>query len=498
MTSPKNLQNSLILADPQKLQEEIRKEKARRTMADFALYTDERYEMNWHHRVLCQYLDDFAQEKKRRIMVFMPPRTGKSELVSRKLPAFLLGKNPDCEIIASSYSADLAQKMNRDVQRIIDSEVYRKVFPQTTLYGKNIRSTAQGSYLRNSDIFEVVNHRGAYRGAGVGGGITGMGANYIIIDDPIKNKEEAKSATIREKLWDWYTSTLYTRLEGRGSLLVTLTRWHEDDLAGRLLEQMKKDKLADQWDILTLPAICEEENRHPLDIREEGEPLWENKFSRKVLANIRANVGIYDWTAMYQQRPQPADGTIFQREWFNKRYRELPSGATLIQTWDLPFKNSEASAKCAGIVMARKGAELFVFDCINEKMDFTTSVSAIKNMTAKHPKARAKVIEDKANGPAIINFLQKDIAGMVPFSPRGSKEDRALSVAPYFEAGNVYFPESAPWVGDLVEDLVKFPSGVYKDTVDALVQGILYLMDKPTPLSLGDGAILGKENMWDL
>ncbi|MFI3254442.1 MAG: phage terminase large subunit [Eubacteriales bacterium] len=484
-----------LLAQPDLLNK-IQREKARRSLSQFALYTDSHYVLNWHHTLLCQYLDDFVEKRRKRIMVFMPPRHGKSELVSRKLPAYLFGKNPDCEVIAASYSADLASKMNRDVQRIIDSEKYRDVFPNSTLFGKNIRSVANGSYLRNSDVFEIVNHRGSYRGAGVGGGITGMGGDYIIIDDPIKNKEEAKSATQRQNLWDWYTSTLYTRLEGGGSLLLTLTRWHEDDLAGRLLEQMKKDKVADQWDILMLPAICEDENKHPQDPRAEGEALWEEKYNHQELATIKANIGTYDWSAMYQQHPRSADGTIFQREWFNKRYRLLPHDVTLIQTWDLPFKNSEASAKCAGLVMGRRGAEIFIYDCINEKMDFPTSVAAIKNMTAKHPQARAKVIEDKANGPAIIDFLKRDVPGMVAFSPRGSKEDRALSVAPYFEAGNVYFPETAPWVAELVEDLVKFPSGVYKDTVDALVQGILYLMDKPKAFTIGAGAILEKSSDW--
>lgn len=190
------------------------------------------------------------------------------------------------------------------------------------------------------------------------------------------------------------------------------------------------------------------------------------------------------------------DGNLFEREWMNQRYSLLPSGCQIIQTWDLPFKASEASAKCAGLVMAKKGAEIFIVDCINEKMDFVTSVAAIKNMTAKHPEARAKVIEDKANGPAIMSYLKKDVAGMVAYNPKGSKEDRALSVAPYFEAGNVYFPENAPWVMDLIDDLVKFPSGTYKDTVDATVQGILYMMDKPRT-QLGSSSVLTKENYWN-
>jgi hypothetical protein len=257
----------------------IRLHLARRCLAYFATYTDDRYRMNWHHRVLCDLLDQFVAQDLRRLMVFMPPRHGKSELVSRKLPAFIFGRNPDAQIIATSYSADLAQRMNRDVQRIVDSPAYTEVFPGTALYGKNIRTVAGGSYLRNSDIFEIVNHRGTYRGAGVGGGITGMGGDYIIIDDPIKNREEANSLTYRDRLWDWYTSTLYTRQEKDAAILLTTTRWHEDDLAGRLLELARTEPGADQWEILNLPALCEDESKHPLDERDENVALWHDKYT---------------------------------------------------------------------------------------------------------------------------------------------------------------------------------------------------------------------------
>jgi predicted phage terminase large subunit-like protein len=262
---------------------------------------------------------------------------------------------------------------------------------------------------------------------------------------------------------------------------------------------MKRDPQADQWDILSLPAIAEDTPAHPLDPRSPGEALWEGKYSINALSTIKATIGTYDWSAMYQQSPQPAGGAIFKREWMNKRYKALPAGAKIIQSWDLPFKASASSAKCAGIVMARKGAELFFCDCVNDKMEFNDTVTAIKSLTAKWPKARGKVIEDKANGPAIVNFLEKDVPGMIRFNPHGSKEDRALSVTPYFEAGNVYFPEQSadnPWVGALIDDLIKFPGGTYKDTVDATVQAILYLMDKaPTSLGTGD-AILRRQSYW--
>ncbi len=492
---PMNLQGISNNKTLRFIAEEARRELARRSMAEFSLYTDESYRMNWHHKLICDTLDQWVNKDIRRLMIFTAPRHGKSELVSRKLPAYIFGKNPDTSIISASYAADLASRMNRDVQRIIDSERYAELYPDTRLYGKNIRSVAQGTALRNSDIFEIVGHKGVYRSAGVGGGITGMGGEYIIIDDPVKNREEANSATYREKLWDWFTSTLYTRLEKNGCILLTLTRWHEDDLAGRLLEKMKEPG-GEQWTVITLPAVCEDPPAI-YDRRKPGEALWPAKYDERALGDIKATIGSYDWAALYQQRPQPAAGAIFRREWMKNTYRQLPRLSMTIQSWDLPFVKSENSAKCACLVMGRTGAQIYIIDLLNDKMEFTENVSAMRTITAKHPTARAKVVENKANGPALVSLLKKEIPGIVEFEPKGSKEERALSVTPYFEAGNIIFPDPsiAPWVHDLIEDLIAFPSGKYKDTVDALVQGILYLMDKPG--SSGPPADqLRKESYW--
>lgn len=469
---------------------EAKKELARRSMADFTLYIDTSYQMNWHHRLICEKLDKWVNKEIRRLMIFTAPRHGKSELVSRKLPAYIFGKNPDTSVISASYSADLSSRMNRDVQRIIDSEKYMEIFPDTRLSGMGKHQG--GTYQRNSDIFEIVDHKGVYRSAGVGGGITGMGGEYIIIDDPVKNRQEANSETHRESLWDWYTSTLYTRLEKDGCLLVTLTRWHEDDLAGRLLERMKQGD-GEQWTIISLPAVCEEPPA-PYDIRKPGEALWVDKYNAEALANIKATVGTYDWSALYQQRPQPADGTIFKREWFSKTYSKLPYLGMQIQSWDLPFVKSAGSAECACIIMGRSGADIYIIDVLHDKMEFTENVAAFRRMTAKHPKAGAKVVENKANGPAIVSLLRKEIPGIVEFNPKGSKEERALSVTPYFEAGNIYLPDNAPWVSDFVEQFVGFPSGKLKDMVDATVQGVLYLMDKPTITAPPKDAILKKDS----
>jgi len=192
---------------------------ARRHLLDFITYTKPDYEVNWHHKTICDEIESFMTGECSRLILCMPPRNGKSQIVSRHLPAYLLGRNPDARIIACSYSADLAQAMNRDVQRIIDDPLYHELFPDTTLSGSNVRTVA-GNFLRNSDVFEIVGHKGVYLSAGIGGGITGRGADYALIDDPVKNREEANSPTYRERIWDWYRSTLYTRLEKGGKILI--------------------------------------------------------------------------------------------------------------------------------------------------------------------------------------------------------------------------------------------------------------------------------------
>lgn len=416
-------------------------------------------------------------------MVFMPPRHGKSELVSRKLPAFVYGKYPDAAIIAASYSADLAQRMNRDVQRIIDGPAYGELFPETLLFGKNIRTVASGSYLRNSDIFEIVGHRGSYRSAGVGGGITGMGGDYIVIDDPIKNREEANSLTYRNKLWDWYTSTLYTRQEKDAAILVTLTRWHEDDLAGRLLDAMKTPD-GDKWEVVCLPAVREFDNC-TYDPRNEGTPLWEDKYNSKSLAGIKATVGGYEWGALYQQRPAPQEGAMFKREWW-QYWKEIPGDLfDFLQSWDCTFKDKNTSDYVVGQVWARSRknpANRYLLDQVRARMTFTETVQTVRGLSAKWPQTTRKLIEDKANGTAVMDVLKKEIPGIVPVEPMGGKVVRAHAVTAVVEAGNVYIPDVsiASWVHDFIEELASFPSGVHDDQVDAMTQANAHYNDGET------------------
>lgn len=457
----------------QVLMEEARRELARRTMGDFVLYVDDNYRMNWHHRLLCDYLDKLACKEIRRLMVFMPPRHGKSELVSRKFPAYLLGRNPDTSIISCSYSADLASRMNRDVQRLIDSEQYLELFPGTQLSNQHTRRFYETRYTRNNNMFEVVDKKGTYRSSGVGGGITGMGGEYIIIDDPVKNREDADSATMREKVYDWYTSTLYTRLEKDGCILLTLTRWHEDDLAGKLLKAAQEG--ADQWTILELPAVCEYPPK-PYDVRQEGEALWKWKYDEEALEKMKVTVGSRDWAALYQQHPTPGEGGTFKREWWNY-YKVLPDGLyDFVQSWDCTFKDAQSSDYVVGQVWARKGSSRYLLDQVRGRMSFTETLRAIRSLSAKWPQAVRKLVEDKANGTAVIDVLRKEIPGLIPVEPEGGKIVRANAVTAVVEAGNVFLPDPsiAPWVHDFVEEHTTFPNGANDDQVDAQTQANTY------------------------
>ena len=465
-------QQPLILSS-----EEIRQEWARRRFLDFFVYTMPDASINWHHRVICEEIDALIRSETSRLILTMPPRHSKSELVSRRLPAYILGRDPDAQIIACSYSADLAQRLNRDVQRIIDSPAYAELFPGTKLHGSNVRTVAQGTYLRNSDIFEVVGRKGTYRSAGVGGGITGMGAHYAIIDDAVKSAEDVASDKIRESLWEWYTSVLYTRLEPGGKIIIIMTRWHEDDLVGRLLESMKNPD-GEQWRVISFPAVYEgrRSDTHEADRRKEGEALWPSKFDLCRLDMIKNAVGSRTWAGLYQQRPAPIEGGLFKRSWF-QHWENIPNYFDeMCQSWDLSFKGGAANDYVVGQVWGRIDANYYLLDQTREKLDFPETIKTIKHLSRKWPEARKILIEDTANGPAVISTLQNEIGGIVGVKPQGSKEARASAITALVEGGNVYLPSPRyAWVGDFIEECCTFPNGTHDDALDAMTQALTKL-----------------------
>lgn len=444
--------------------QEIRLAKARKGLSYFTLHTKPDYLLGWVHKEICDELDRFLQDvadkKSPRLIITMPPRSGKSELVSRRFPAFALGRNPELQIIATSYSSDLSQRFNRDVQRVIDDEKYFDLFPNTRLSNSRVRTDSRGSYIRTSDLFEIVGHAGAYRSCGVGGGITGQGADILIIDDPIKDRAQAGSKTIRDSIWDWYTSTAYTRLSPGGGVIVMATRWHTDDLIGRLIQRMGE---GDTFRIVNYPAIAEHDELHC----KTGEALHPERYPLSTLLQIQKTIGSRDWEALYQQHPVPDGGALFKLEWFRRWTATSlpPEFDHTLMSWDMTFKDSKNSDYVVGQVWGKKGPNFYLLDQVRGQWDFVKTKEMVRVLAHKWPRVVRKLVEDKANGSAVISELKSTVSGFVPITPTESKEARASSVTPYFEAGNVFIPEdsAAPWVPHYVSELLEFPAGSHDD-----------------------------------
>ena len=465
--------------------DEVNIELARRGLLDFTTYTFPKYVVGWHHRELCDVLDRFVKGEIPRLIITMPPRHGKSELVSRRLPARIFGRNPDASVIACSYIDTLASRMNRDVQRIIDSDAYRRVYPKVWLEGSNVRTQTHGKYLRNSDVFEIVGFKGQYISAGIGGGITGMGGDFLLIDDPVKNQEEASSPTYRAKAWEWYVSTLYPRLEGEdggeGCILLTMTRWDEDDLAGRLIQLSRDDPEADQWTVFNFPAICED----PEPFREIGDPLWPYKYALPRLKKIKATAGSRVWNALYQQRPSALEGNIIKKLW-ERPYMILPEKFDQQWfSWDLRFGDSKARGSYVNAQLwGSIGANVYLIDQIRGRWSFVETIKFFVRFCAKWPRVLTKLIEEKANGSALMSILENKIGGLIKVNPTASKEARLSAVSPMFEAGNVLTPHEsiAPWIAEWWNEVKSFPNAKFDDQVDCTSQALQHFQSSYTVL----------------
>lgn len=332
----------------------VNAELARRNMLDFVCYVKPDYQVNWHHELLCKYIDDFVNKKIRRLMIFIPPQHGKSQIVSRSLPAFILGRNPKAKIVLASYSADLSSSFNRDCQRIIESEEYQDVFQDTKLNGKS--STERGSWLKNTDIFETVGHGGFLKTTGVGGSLTGTPADYAIIDDPVKDSVEAMSPTYQERNWNWYNDVLFTRIHNDSSILLTQTRWDVNDLAGKLLQSMENG-VGEQWTILNLPAIRTDYS-NPEDPREIGEALWESRHGKEKLMMVRAQ-SIRTFEALYQQNPRPtqAGGEAYHQFRIEKHTLKLDYNKDLPLHLTFDFNTSPYMTLCIWQMLGKKAIQ---------------------------------------------------------------------------------------------------------------------------------------------
>lgn len=410
----------------------------------------------------------------------MPPRHGKSELTSYWFPVWFLSLFPQKRVMLCSYEADFAASWGRRVRDTIveHSQALRIQILAQSSAANRWHLTAGGSMMT----------------AGVRGPITGKGGDLVIVDDPVKNFEEAYSPAIRQHTWEWYTSTLRTRLEPGAVIVVVMTRWHEDDLAGRLLDQETG------WRHIMLPAVSESED-DPLG-RAQGEALWPERYDEDALAELETDVGELVWAGLFQQRPAALEGGMFKRKWFRYWYpmtatvpppvlvkmtdgsvhtceqRAIPKAFDEhCASWDLPFKGKKESDMVAGQVWSRAGADCYLIDECRDRMDFPAQLKAVENLTLKHPDARRKLVEDAANGAALVSTLREKIPGIIAVPPKGSKEARAAAVSSSFESGNVYVPHPrfCGWTNAYVEELVSFPGARYDDRVDATSQALVRL-----------------------
>ncbi|EPG6560090.1 phage terminase large subunit [Morganella morganii] len=463
-----NLQQSSAVSKQDAARELLRRRSARKSLHEFIRYINPEYITSHFSETVCASLDNFLIEMmagKRPILILgAPPQHGKSDIVSRYLPAYFFGKYPDMRVAGLSYGKDLASDMNRDVQRIMMSEEYKALFPESCLNAKRV-VTVEIEAKRNSETFEIVGRKGAYISQGIGGPLTGKKVDLGIIDDPIKNAKEALSPVTKKATWNWYISTFKTRLSKNSGEIIMATRWATDDLSGRVIDSSDKAK------VLAFPAI-----------NERGEALVPELHPIDSLLEKKALFGDYFWSAMYQQAPKPGDGQIFHEE-FARYYlpKDLPDTFDeVIHSWDMTFKDSDGTDYVVGQVWGKKGANAYLLYQIRKRMSFTETLKAVKLLADKYPQARRKLVEDKANGPAVIDTLKTTVSGLVPIEPDGSKIARAHACTAEWEAGNVWLPHKdiAPWVTETVEEITTFPFAGHDDTVDAMTQALRYLYQK--------------------
>ena len=430
--------------------------KARQSLITFTEATNPLYKRASHHAKIAEKLEAVERGEIDRLMIFMPPRHGKSELASKRFPAWCLGRDPKRQIIAASYNSDLADDFGRHVRNIVAQPEFRQVFPQVAL-----ASDSQAANRMNT------NHGGAYVAAGVGTAVTGRGAHIALIDDPFKDRAEADSERRRDVVWDWYRSTLYTRLMPGGAIVLIQTRWHEDDLAGRLLEQER-----DQWEVLDLPAI-----------NDAGEALWPEWYPVEALERIRSAIGAREWSALYQQQPQPDDGTYFRREWLGE-WKELP-GLRYYGTSDYAVTEGGGDYTVHRIWGIDSKGDIYRVDGWRGQTASDEWIERKIDLIARYRPlmwfGEGGVIQKAVEPMLRRRMTERSIHCAIEWLPSVSdKPTRARSFQAMASAGRVKFEPNA----DLSEFLV-FPAGKHDDDVDN-ASLIGRAMDQIIPAMHGD------------
>jgi predicted phage terminase large subunit-like protein len=404
-------------------------------------------------------VDRILHGETRRLLITVPPRSGKSLLASIALPAFYLGKDPRNRIIAASYSADLAAKLARDCRLVMRHESYGRFFPDTVLAGKNTE-------------MELETSLGGFRFAtSVGGTLTGRGGNLIVIDDPMK-PDEAASRASRDRVLEWFSATVQSRLDDKSAdkIIVVMQRLHQDDLAGHLIE-------TGGWDHICLPAIAEQDEVIDIGtgramLRKAGTLLDTKREPLEVLDELKRNLGTAAFQAQYQQRPVPAEGAMIKREWL-RTYSRLPTSAPtdiIVHSWDTAQKTAAQNDYSVGTMWRLSGPDAYLLNIVRGRFDFPTLKHKVRQQFYQE-KPRNILIEDTGVGTALAQELHREGLPIIAMPLFGLDKISRMSVqSAKIEQGRLFLPERAAWLGDFVSELLAFPNGRHDDQVDTVSQ----------------------------
>lgn len=426
----------------------LRRKRATESIVDFTEYTFARYRTAQHHRRIAEQLERVERGEVKRLALLLPPRHGKSELASKRFPAFCLGKNPSLQFISASATSGLAEDFGREVRNIIGSQEYKQLFPRTALAED---SQAKGKWNTSAG--------GVYYAVGVGGAVIGRGADIFMIDDPYSTMDDAQSENTRRKVWEWYTGTVYNRLQPGGRIVLINHRMHEDDLTGSLLDQAKLG--GDEWEVVELPAIDT-----------EGQALWPEAYPIEALNQIRRNTLPRFWSALYQQKPAPDEGDYFKREWF-RYYTTLPRHLRMYGASDYAVTAKGGDYTVHLVAGVDPDDNLYITDVWRSQAESHIWVDAFIDLVARHKplkwgEEQGQII--KSLGP----FIDKRMRERRVYCHReqmasvADKPTRCRSFQARCSMGKVYFPHDAPWAAELQSELLMFPTGKHDDQVDAV------------------------------
>jgi|TARA_R110002020_G_scaffold139839_2_gene310942 predicted phage terminase large subunit-like protein len=435
-------------------------EKAEKSKDDFLSFVKETWPdfiQGRHHKIMAEKFTALAEGKLKRLIVNMPPRHTKSEFASYMLPAWLMGRNPNLKIMQTTHTAELAFRFGRKVRNLMNTEDYTSIFQDVKLRAD---SQAAGRWETDSG--------GEYFAAGVGGAVTGRGADLLIIDDP-HSEQDALSSTALENAYEWYTSGPRQRLQPGGSIVIVMTRWAENDLTGKLIRQQARDDMADKWEVVEFPALMPETDK----------PLWPEFWSEKDLLGVKGSLSVGKWEAQWQQNPTSEASAILKREWWQKwEPKELPALEYIMQSYDTAFSKQTTADYSAittwGVFYPEEGgpANIILADARRGRWDFPDlRRKAFEEYEYWDPEC--VLIEAKASGMPLTQELRTMGIPVVNYSPsRGNdKITRVNSVAPMFESGLVWAPETR-WAEEVIEECAAFPAGENDDYVDTVAQAL--------------------------